>query len=389
MKHSVLNTTLPLAAAALMILAATGCGRNSVKTYKVGTNDLQTTMAPAPAQGMNNMPSTMPDGLPTPDKSGLPSLKYTVPAGWQKKALSQMRVASFNISENGKQVDVSVIPLAGMAGGDLANVNRWLGQVGQSPVAEDGIQKLAQTVEVAGQSAALYDLNGTNPGSGNAERIIAAILHRDNTTWFFKMNGDSKLVEKNKAAFISFLKSIDFGAPTAAAASSSMDMTQLPPSHPPISGMNMGSAMPATETAAKPQWLVPSSWTVGPLDQFLVAKYLISGSGDAKAEVNVSSLNGDGGGLLANVNRWRQQLGQGPIAQADLSKLPTFDTGNGKATLVDISGTNPADSKPGELVGVVLPLGNVTWFYKLMGDAGVVAQQKDAFVKFVKSAKYP
>ncbi|HZI31084.1 MAG TPA: hypothetical protein VFF11_02015, partial [Candidatus Binatia bacterium] len=105
--------------------------------------------------------------------------------------------------------------------------------------------------------------------------------------------------------------------------------------------------------------------------------------------VNVSSLNGDGGGLLANVNRWRRQLGLGPIAESDLAKLQAIDTGSGKAALVDISGTNPADGKPMELIGVVLPLGSDTWFYKLMGDASVVTGQKDAFVKFVQSAKYP
>ena len=41
------------------------------------------------------------------------------------------------------------------------------------------------------------------------------------------------------------------------------------------------------------------------------------------------------------------------------------------------------------LVGVVLPLGGQTWFYKLTGDAGVVAAQKAALIQFVQSAKYP
>lgn len=390
MKHPVLTNTLPFAAAAFMILAITGCGRNNVKVYKVDTNDVETSVSLPPAQSMNAMPSTMPNGLPTPDKSGLPSLKYTLPTGWQEKAPTSMRVASFSISENGKQVDVSVIPLGGMAGGDFANVNRWLGQVGEKPITEAELSKLAEKVEVAGQHADLFDLAGTSSGSGNAERIIATILHRDDTAWFFKMNGDSDLAEKNKAAFIGFLKSVEFGAPAASTTPSAMDMGQLPPSHPPIGGMAMDSAsMPATETAAKPQWSVPAGWQEGPLAQFLIAKYIIPGTGDAKAEVNVSSLNGDGGGLLANVNRWRRQLGVGPISEADLSKLESIDTGSGKAALVEISGKNPADGKPMELVGVVLPLGSDTWFYKLMGDASVVSQQKDAFVKFVQSVKYP
>jgi hypothetical protein len=42
-----------------------------------------------------------------------------------------MRVASFRVTgKDGKQADVSVIPLPGLAGSDLDNVNRWRGQVG-------------------------------------------------------------------------------------------------------------------------------------------------------------------------------------------------------------------------------------------------------------------
>jgi hypothetical protein len=37
----------------------------------------------------------------------------------------------------------------------------------------------------------------------------------------------------------------------------------------------------------------------------------------------------------------------------------------------------------------VLPLNGQTWFYKLMGDATLVAQQKDVLIQFIQSAKYP
>ncbi len=32
---------------------------------------------------------------------------------------------------------------------------------------------------------------GTSPGSGDEERIVGAIFHRDDTAWFFKMTGDA------------------------------------------------------------------------------------------------------------------------------------------------------------------------------------------------------
>jgi hypothetical protein len=400
MKRFIASNTVPLAAASLLILAA-GCGRDSVKVYKVETND--TTVTLPPAQGSMGMPSSMPAGVPAMDKTGLPALKYTLPDGWQEKPPTELRVASFVISGEGKQADVSVTPLGGMAGGDFANVNRWRGQVGLQPLTEDELQKTAEKVEAAGQPADLYDIAGTSPGSGDVERIIAVILHRDDMAWFFKLTGNADVAEKNKAAFVGFLKSVSFGEPAApAAAGGMMDMSQLPPSHPAIEGMSLGSQnslIPNANTvvtggidsdgSGKPTWTIPAGWQEGPLAQFLVAKYVITGTGDARAEVNASSLSGDGGGLLANINRWRGQLGQTPATEADLANLPTIDASGTKATVVEITGTNPRTGKPAQLIGVILPLDGQTWFYKLMGDAGVVAQQKDALVKFVQSAKYP
>ena len=383
MKPLAHSNVLPLAAAALMLFAAAGCGRDNVKVYHVENNDATT---PPPAAVSAAMPATMPGGLAAPDNSGLPPLKYTLPDGWKEKPLTQMRVASFEASEGGKTADVSVIPLGGMAGGDVANVNRWRGQVGLPPLAETELQKLAEKVEVAGQPADLYDVAGTAPGSGDTERIVGVILHRDEMAWFFKMTGVAALVEKQKPAFIAFLKSVNFDKPAAPAA---MDMSQLPASHPPIDGMNAATPVPAIATADKPTWTVPADWKEGQLAQFLVAKFNIQGAGGATASVNVSQLAGDGGGLLANLNRWRAQLGQAPLTDADIAKLPTIDASGVKATLADITGTDPRSGKPARLVGLVLPLGGQTWFYKLMGDASVVAQQQDALIKFVQSAKYP
>jgi hypothetical protein len=386
MKSFIHLTLGPATIGTFLIIAANGCGRDTVKVYHVDANDTATS-TPPPATAPGAMPSAMPDGLPAPDNSGQPSLQYTLPAGWEKKAPTAMRVASFSVTQDGKPADVSVIPLAGTAGTDPANVNRWRGQVGLAALPETELAKLAEKITVGDLPAELYDLAGTAPGSGDAERIIGVILHREDTAWFFKMTGDAGVVEAQKPAFIAFLKSVSFGAPATAPAA--MDMSQLPPSHPPIGGMNTG--MPAASVAAgdKPAWTVPAGWQEGPPAQFLVAKYIITGADGASAAVNVSSLAGDGGGLLPNVNRWRGQLGLAPAVDADLANLPTIDASGTKATMIEFSGTDARSGKPAQLVGVVLPLNGQTWFYKLMGDANIVAQQKDALIKFVQSAKYP
>ena len=385
MKSFIHLTPWPATVGTLLIIAAAGCGRDSVKVYHVDANDTATP-APPPVAASGAMPTAMPAGLPAPDNSGQPSLQYTLPAGWQKTPLTQMRVESFNTAQDGRQADVSVIPLGGMAGNDPANVNRWRGQVGLGALPEAELAKLAEKITVGNLPADLYDLTGTAPGSGDAERIIAVILHRDDTAWFFKMTGDAVVVEAQKPAFIAFLKSISFGAPGAIPAA--MDMSQLPPSHPPIGGMNPGLLDATATTSDKPTWIVPADWQAAPLAQFLIAKYVIAGDGGAQAAVNVSSLAGDGGGLLPNVNRWRTQLGLPPVAEAELANLPTIEASGGKASVIEFSGTDGRTGKPAQLIGVVLPLGGQTWFYKLMGDANLVAQQKAALVAFVQSAKY-
>jgi len=385
MKSFIHSKLWPVAVGTFLLLAAAGCGRDNVKVYHVDASDA-TTPTPPPAAPVA-MPSAMPNGLPAPDNSGQPSLQYVLPAGWEKKAPTQMRVASFGVSQAGKQADVSVIPLAGAAGTDPANVNRWRGQVGLGALPESDVAKLAEKVTVGEQPADLYDLAGTAPGSSEAERILGVILHRDDTAWFFKMTGESALVEQEKPAFIAFLKSVQFGAPAAAPAP--MDMSQLPSAHPPIDGMTPGASTAGAAAGDKPTWTIPAGWQEGPLAQFLVAKYVIADAAGAQASVNVSSLTGDGGGLLPNVNRWRKQLGLDSVTDADLVNLPAIDASGVKATLIELSGTDGRTGKPAQLVGVVLPLGGQTWFYKLMGDATVVAQQKDALIQFVQSAKYP
>jgi len=249
---------------------------------------------------------------------------------------------------------------------------------------------VVEAVNIDGLTANLYDVAGNDTGEADVQRILAAILHRNGTVWFFKVSGESALVEKQKPAFLDFLKSVQFTGQ--AAATPPMDMSQLPPMHPPIGGMAPGAAAamaPAANIGEQPVWTIPSDWKTGPLTQFLVAKFIVPGAGDALAEVNVSLLAGDGGGLQPNVNRWRQQMAVAPASEDELAKLPSIEVPGGKAILVDINGTNPRTGKPGRLVGLILPQGGQTWFYKLMGDAATVAAQKDALINFVKSAKYP
>jgi len=358
-------------------LALGACGRDDVRVYEVPK------AAPALAQGA--LPAGHPDAtmpsLPGMRAPEVPRLTYAAPAGWTEVAPGQMRVASFSVKNDaGQQADVSVIPLPGRAGGDESNVNRWRGQVGLGDLSAADLAKTAETIEVAGEPAQLYDIAGTSTGSGEPTRILGVIQHRGEMAWFYKMTGDDALVAGEKPAFVAFLKSVKFAGPGAQEASGA-----LPAGHPEIAGG--GGAAPGSETS-RPQWKVPAGWKEIPSGPFLVAKFTV-GDGKSATAVNVSTSAGDGGGVLANVNRWRGQLGLPPWSETEArQQTREVALADGTATWVELSGTDGRTGQAATVVGAIVPHGGQTWFYKLMGEAQTVAGQKSAFTRFVEEVKY-
>jgi hypothetical protein len=196
------------------------------------------------------------------------------------------------------------------------------------------------------------------------------MLTRGEMSWFFKISGEDAFVTSQKEKFLHFLKSVSFveNAPAQMAAA------------------------PASQNEnenANSIWTLPPGWVPVKPSQFLLAEFSIPGANGAKAEVNVAEMGGEGGGLLANVNRWRKQLGLGAVGETDLPQLEqSLDVPGGKATLVDFAGVNAETGAPTRLVGAIVAQNGQTWFYKLLGDGQIVAQQKNAFTKFIQSANY-
>ena len=89
------------------------------------------------------------------------------------------------------------------------------------------------------------------------------------------------------------------------------------------------------------------------------------------------------------MNRWRGQLGLAPVTEAGRGEAADALMSPAARRRWWMFPARTRDRQTARLVGVVLPLGGQTWFYKLMGDADIVAQQKDALMQFVQSAKYP
>ncbi len=121
------------------------------------------------------------------------------------------------------------------------------------------------------------------------------------------------------------------------------------------------------------------------------ATFLVKGADGQTAEVVVSVFPGDVGGLLANINRWRGQIGMGPAAPDEISSFTSdMEVDGTKSTVVDLKAdaVPPGKTQPPRMLVVTVPHAGSSWFFKITGDAPLVAAQKDAFLQFVKSVKF-
>ena len=131
----------------------------------------------------------------------------------------------------------------------------------------------------------------------------------------------------------------------------------------------------------------PDSWSLAAPSSFEKARFTVS-EFRGSANVSMTVLQGDGGGQLENVNRWRGQLGLDPIEEKDLKDVLKPVKGLGQdARLVDINGTSRRSQLEERLVGVIAPQGELTWFYKLMGTPSVVGTAREEFLAYLPDWK--
>ncbi len=164
---------------------------------------------------------------------------------------------------------------------------------------------------------------------------------------------------------------------------------------PAIPGMS-AAALPTnagSTTAAAPaiRWVLPPGWTDQGANNIRLGNILVTGPNNQRAEMTVTRFEGDVGGQLANVNRWRNQLQLPPIDDATLaSAIIHRDYPAGHMDAVDIVSDAPLGNSTFKTRTLVawLPQGNATWFFKLTGDDELVSTQHNAFSAFLTSVEF-
>lgn len=368
MRHS----RLTLLAIPLLLAA---CRDSKIADYRIPKeDDAPVAQAPAGQPGMADMPVARAEGG---------DLTWTVPAKWQSKPGSGMRKATLVVAE-GAELAVTAFP--GDVGGELANLNRWRGQVGLAPVGSAEQASSITRLTAGNLQIAVVDLLGT--GGDKPVRMLGAMVPSGGATWFFKLMGPDQVVEQAKPDFLAFLQTLKGPSGTVAAS-----QPALPPDHPAI-GASAPAASDMANTpvikAAGPglNWTAPAHWQSKPAAAMRKATYAVPGDAGAVGDLSVTAFPGDVGGELANLNRWRGQLGLAPIGAGDVAGLVTRLTPHGlNATVVDFSGVT-AD-KPVRMLGAIVPYGGATWFFKLTGPVELVAKEKPAFLEFIQSLSAP
>ncbi|PTX99550.1 hypothetical protein DB346_17080 [Verrucomicrobia bacterium LW23] len=180
--------------------------------------------APAPAPATSTAPSPAPAtiatnimGGPVPAGAAVSKPAWKLPAGWEEKEARPPRIATISIPapagapQGTGPAEVSITAFPGDVGGVLANVNRWRGQIGLQPITGDELAKQAQPFPLrAGDPVPATPAATLFYYEGPSATLLAAIVSKDGSSWFFKATGPAATLAPQKQAMIDFVQSCGF-----------------------------------------------------------------------------------------------------------------------------------------------------------------------------------
>jgi len=133
-------------------------------------------------------------------------LNWTKPKGWIQKPATNMRLASFEVSDSNESIaDVSITMFPGNVGGIKANVNRWRGQIDLLPQNEEDIMKnvIKEFHPFLGECFIFKLENNIN------NKAITVIMSEQNSqTLFIKISGSIQTLSAVEEEFGYFYKSL-------------------------------------------------------------------------------------------------------------------------------------------------------------------------------------
>ena len=172
-----------------------------------------------------------------------------------------------------------------------------------------------------------------------------------------------------------------------------------------INGPGGGGSMAANQGAAggdktprkppgqeKIKVAAPAGWTKNPNPSQFIAEAYDFNDGDQTMSLTISSA---GGGIPANINRWRGQIGLEAWDELGFQKaveggkeIKEIKVGGADGVLIDLNGPS-VDGKPAErILGAIIEGEQAFWFFKLRGPATLIEKRRGDFDLFLQSVKF-
>jgi len=305
-----------------------------------------------------------------------PEFAWTMPAGWSELPTRSMHLLDMKA---GPDPDVEC-SLSTARGSVLDNVNRWRGQFGQPPLEESALAKFARQ-PLLGLDAVRVEVEGAYAGMGKGAakegfKLLGLIAPANGQQVFVKMTGPKAAVEAQTAAFDQFAGSLTVKQDAGGGAHGG-----------PHGGAATAGAADTADHSDDFDFALPTGWTKQKSDGNRIVNVRPADDPAMECYLSIAS-----GGVLPNVNRWRNQFGAPPLDDAGLAKLPRLTLFGQEAVRVEVDGdftTMAGEKREGyALLGLVADAGGQQIFVKLTGPKAAVERERAGFVAFAASLRF-
>jgi len=334
-------------------------------------------------------------GNALPPSASPSEFAYTLPTGWQEAPATAMRSVNLKI---GEASECYVTVLGGDGGGLGANLNRWRKQMGQPDLSEADLAALPKH-PLLGADASYIVIDGTFSGMGGIGekpdyRMLGLAQIADGRAVFVKFTGPRAEIEAQTANFEAFVTSLSreaAPAPAAAPAAAPAPAPAAPAAAPAPAPAPAAAAMPSVPVptgagldTSKLQWVAPPSWTRAPDRVMRLVTYTVG-----QSECYITLLDGPAGGVEANLNRWRGQMGAAALTPEEVAQLPKLPVMGKEGMLIEAKGnftTMSGQTLEGQmLAGVICLLDNGLLTVKMTGPEAEVTAELESFKAFCAS----
>jgi len=182
------------------------------------------------------------------------------------------------------------------------------------------VPKLAEVPSSSKKSSSSKLTTTSKPSGLIKERLVGAIVPREDRVWFFKAMGPEPLVAPQAEAVRRFILTIHFEKNQAAQASQ------------------------GREPAYLPKWTLPAGWSSSGTSGMRFDTIRIGG-GESAIDLTITPLGPAAGDVAANVKRWAGQVGVTDFTRARLVEFTEAIQIDGRdATFVNIPGPGRGDT---------------------------------------------